>query len=357
MLSQFPSDTESFVPPLERIRSSGKPVYLFGMGNGADKAIRLFEENGIKISGVFANEEFVRGQFFAGFKVLKPGEVMEKEPGGFAAAVCFGSSCEDMKRYIGKIKSPLNDIYCPHFPLYGGGNFDLPHFKAIREKYLRARDLVCDGVSKTIMDMVTSYYLTWDPELLFSCPAGEYGRSGMTVRRAVDGGAYTGDTAEMMLCEYPELEKIYAFEPDGYNYRKLLEYSKREPRVIPLRLGLHSKAGVLRFNSKKSRGSHFDAEGSEVPVVSLDGYLGDEGTDLIKLDVEGCESEVLDGASETIRRFAPDMLISAYHRLDDLYEIILKVESIRPGYRFSLYRKDVCPAWDIFLVCSAYSRT
>ena len=48
----------------ELLRRTEKPIVLYGMGNGADKIIDWCEENGVRVQGVFASDEFVRGQQF-----------------------------------------------------------------------------------------------------------------------------------------------------------------------------------------------------------------------------------------------------------------------------------------------------
>lgn len=53
-----------------------------------------------------------------------------------------------------------------------------------------------------------------------------------------------------------------------------------------------------------------------VPVKPLDAWSTDAGItgiDLIKMDIEGAEIEALEGASETLRRDRPVLLIQAYH--------------------------------------------
>lgn len=53
----------------ELLQHTKKPIVLYGMGNGADKIIDWCEANGVQVQGVFASDEFVRGQQFRGFTV------------------------------------------------------------------------------------------------------------------------------------------------------------------------------------------------------------------------------------------------------------------------------------------------
>lgn len=45
--------------------------------------------------------------------------------------------------------------------------------------------------------------------------------------------------------------------------------------------------------------------------------IGLPRVDFIKIDVEGAEPEVLEGAVETIRRHAPKLALAVYHRRDE----------------------------------------
>jgi FkbM family methyltransferase len=53
-----------------------------------------------------------------------------------------------------------------------------------------------------------------------------------------------------------------------------------------------------------------------VPMIALDKFVSDRGIDrvsMIKMDVEGAEYSVLEGARKVIKEFKPDLLVSAYH--------------------------------------------
>ena len=53
----------------EKLKATGKPILLYGMGDGAEKIAAELKKREIPIAGVFASEGFTRGQEFAGFSV------------------------------------------------------------------------------------------------------------------------------------------------------------------------------------------------------------------------------------------------------------------------------------------------
>lgn len=49
----------------EKIKQSGREVVVYGMGNGADNVLDEFARLDIKVRGVTASDNFVRGQSFS----------------------------------------------------------------------------------------------------------------------------------------------------------------------------------------------------------------------------------------------------------------------------------------------------
>ena len=72
------------------------------------------------------------------------------------------------------------------------------------------------------------------------------------------------------------------------------------------------------------------------PFTSIDDYVSEREirVDAIKMDIEGGEIAALQGAEETIRKYHPRLLISSYHRIDDLWKIREAIHQIDPSYKF-----------------------
>ena len=65
------------------------------------------------------------------------------------------------------------------------------------------------------------------------------------------------------------------------------------------------------------------------------------------MDVEGNEGEALRGAEKTIRKDHPPMMISAYHRSEDLFALPLEIEELSGGgYKYYLRHHPYIPAWE-----------
>ena len=89
------------------------------------------------------------------------------------------------------------------------------------------------------------------------------------------------------------------------------------------------------------------------PARSVDNLLAGNPLTLLKMDVEGAEREALWGASRSIARYAPKLMISLYHRNEDIFELPLLVKRINPRYRLFIRHLPYIPAWEtnLYAVC------
>jgi len=163
----------------------------------------------------------------------------------------------------------------------------------------------------------------------------------------VDGGAFTGDTADLFIqaCTTTGVryEHIHCFEPDAGNYAQLVANTKGSPRVTCVNRGLWSCETTLRFISSahtEAYGARIQEAGAisdmEIETASIDQHLAGRPVTLIKMDIEGAEIEALKGATQSIAAHHPQLAISVYHQTSDLFEIPLLVHAMHPGYRMYL---------------------
>lgn len=87
--------------------------------------------------------------------------------------------------------------------------------------------------------------------------------------------------------------------------------------------------------------------GGQIPAVTVDSLNPDTPFTYIKADVEGAEKAALSGAEKTIRANKPKMLISCYHRTEDLFALPLAVDGIRTDYKLYLRHFPSLPAWEL----------
>jgi FkbM family methyltransferase len=128
---------------------------------------------------------------------------------------------------------------------------------------------------------------------------------------AVDGGAHIG-VISVLLASLCPAGHVYAFEPVPETSAHL-EHNLAANSITNVtveRLALYRDDGeiTLALDESYPGGSHIGEGTCRVTTVRLDSWAEShklDRLDLLKLDVEGAEPAVLDGAEETLRRLQP----------------------------------------------------
>lgn len=336
----------------ESLAKATKPIVLYGMGNGADKILAVLARYGIEVSDFFASDEFVRGHTFHGKTVLRYTEVCKKYA-DFIVLLSFGSARPDVLAVFDKLDA-TREVYAPDVPVSGDTLFTRQFYCDNFDKFHAAYNLLCDEESKRIFGELIAYKLTGKLTHLRAATS-EIDCERTFLRLAdyetmIDVGAYIGDTARKFIADCPHAKTIYAIEPDRRNYKKLAAYAEGETAatVLPFRFCAWSEVGETAFSAEGNRNSAAKAHGGETVALGTVDSLN-APADFIKYDVEGAEHEALLGSAETIARRMPDLLISAYHRSDDLFALPLYLHAHFPMYELRLRRFPYVPAWDIKL--------
>ena len=105
----------------DRLRRDGKPLVLYGMGDGAEKINAVLESKGMHITAVFASDDFVRGQSFLGHTVQRYREVCAQFA-DFNVVLGFASQRPEVLENIARINRE-HPVYAPDIPVAGVGLF------------------------------------------------------------------------------------------------------------------------------------------------------------------------------------------------------------------------------------------
>ena len=163
----------------------------------------------------------------------------------------------------------------------------------------------------------------------------------------LDLGAYNGDTVrEFLENTNGQYQKIYAVEPDRKNYKKLVLNTKDLHDCVCINSAISNCTQKVFFDAKNGRNSTVSTSGKEIDAICVDDILCGQPVSYIKMDVEGQEGAAIDGAIQTIKNNKPKMLISCYHRAQDLFDIPERVLSIRDDYKVYMRHYPYIPAWD-----------
>lgn len=341
------------------LAKEARPIVVYGMGNGADKLFRRFEKYGIKVSEVFASDGFVRGHSFRGFKVKSFSEIKAEYP-DFVIVLSFASNREEVITMLGAIDREY-EMYIPDMPVADESEyFDRSFYNSHYEEIARVYESLADELSKNLYASVLHYKLSGKMEHLMhfcSDKSEMYSMIGRErVKTVIDAGAYNGDTAREAIAFFPNLNEIYAIEPDAKNCKKLRKFAESSDiKINVINAAAWSECGLGSFSESGNRNSSVSSTAShehrhtETELISLDS-LSVSGVDYIKYDVEGAEYEALVGSYETIKKEKPALLVSLYHRSRDIFFLTGLVAEKFPYYK--LYMRRICsiPAWELNLI-------
>lgn len=123
----------------------------------------------------------------------------------------------------------------------------------------------------------------------------------------IDIGAYIGDHT---IAYARKAREVHAFEPNDDAYR-CLKYNMApfpQVKVYGVALGCKHETYILSRNEENPGASFLSDEGQqEVTTRPLDMFLF--SPQFIKIDAEGMEVEILQGAQKTIKKYHPKLFI------------------------------------------------
>ncbi len=335
----------------EKIKDSGKPVVIYGMGNGADKVIDEFNRLEIPILGVTASDDFVRGQIFRGYKVKKLSEF----DGDFIIAVGFATCIPEVMNHIYSLSKKYR-VIVPCVPVFGDEIFNRVFIEKNADKISAAYNLFEDD-SKRIFEGCVNFMFGGELDVLSSVTTEKEEVFENIIHfnneSYLDLGAYRGDTVEEFLhyCG-GEYESITALEPDRRTFKKLCGYLESIPRSTAYQKAIYNEITTLCFTDKAGRQSTISDKGEEIETTTVDELCKNKKVTYIKMDVEGAESEAIEGAGKTLKEQKPKLNIALYHKSADIFELPLKISQINPDYKFYIRRHPYIPCWDMNLYCN-----
>src|SRR5262245_23057945 len=125
------------------------------------------------------------------------------------------------------------------------------------------------------------------------------------VRRAIDIGAHVGLFSYWMA---RDCHAVAAFEPIAAHRECWMANMPTDKGVVyECALGAYEATVTLATHRGETGGTHISEHGAQATMLTLDSFNFDD-VDFIKIDVEGYEAAVIDGARQTITRWRPIML-------------------------------------------------
>ncbi len=158
----------------------------------------------------------------------------------------------------------------------------------------------------------------------------------------IDGGAFVGDSALMLIKKYSP-KKVWSFELSPRTVEHYIQNMKinsiDDSRYHIFPYGLSDAPGSILINDTADQGTSILSSGSfEAQVTDLDSIVDqhDMQVGYIKCDVEGAGGRALEGMEKTLQVHRPIVSLAIYHTPEEYFELKPRFEEIVDDYKLSI---------------------
>ncbi|MCR5729775.1 MAG: FkbM family methyltransferase, partial [Ruminococcus sp.] len=148
----------------DKLKAEQRPIFIYGMGDGALKIMSAFREKGIVVSGIFASDDFVRGHSFEGYRVHKLSEI-EEVVDDFVVVLAFAAGYQEIVDKIIDIAS-RHTLYVPDVPVVGRGLFTYEYCVENAEKIQQVYDSLADDYSRKVYANIINFKISGNIDYL-----------------------------------------------------------------------------------------------------------------------------------------------------------------------------------------------
>lgn len=331
---------------LKQLKIDSSNVVLYGAGYCGHETLSLMTQQGISVRAVC--DDFRVGEDIDGYAILPLDHVRPD-----AQTVIFITSGFNTK--MKERLSACNLLSYYHeldFGRYDAEKENTAYFQAHKEQIQQAWILLSDNKSREILQNLINYRISRDLKYLDGMEeANQYfpPREELSVIRGegadtfLDLGAYDGDSLRCFV-DYVggKYKKIIAVEASRKNYEKLVENTKDMPRVQCVNIGVYREKARIHFEVSDAKNSFASEAGADIlEVDSVDHILHGEKVTAVKMDIEGAEYDAILGMEETLQNH-PVLMVSIYHKVEDLFRLQLLIEKMCPGV-YNYYIRHYSP--------------
>lgn len=233
----------------------------------------------------------------------------------------------------------------------------LPAVNSDEEMNVRLQNIIDEDIYSSYMYFDDKY----DEKIFDICekflPEGLYGLVNENVNVTVssgdvviDAGSCCGSFSAYASAKGASI--VYAFEPVAENFAYLEKTAKLNKNIVPVNKGLsneNTQINIFIDSEYLSRSSFLEDIRRGLPSVSastvrLDDFVSENNlprVDFIKCDIEGFERNMLAGAQETLKNFAPKLALCTYHLPDDPEVMAALIKQANPKYNIVQKRKKL----------------
>jgi FkbM family methyltransferase len=319
-------------------------IRIFGTGRFAADLAKAVEHRGTQVVGFVQTTptaaEFMNKPVLAVSHFASPDEVpLFIGVFNYTAGAAYHTLHAELAPHFQKLVFPM-EFYGPLAEQLG---FRYWLSASPSDAAMRVKTLFSDDQSKRVLEQAVAFRRgevgamqgTLSPGSQYFIP--EVIRALPPAVRWVDAGAFDGDTLVDSM-RYFKSSAVTAFEPDPENLEKLHKrVAHLELPLWVLPLGVSNRSGLVSFAASLGGASSLTLEGNTtIALARLDDVMPTQNIDFLKIDIEGADLDVLEGAAKIITRSQPVIAIAAYHTPEHLFEVPERLHALLPKHQLLL---------------------
>lgn len=324
----------------DEIKKSGLPTFIWGAQEMAQLVNERLTIQDIRVKGFVVDDEYIENMC----EVITRSYLIQNYSEYNIVCGHIGTFYQSEQQLKDYWKGSKRIYFFPDI-------FDVKATEPITEEFYKKKKRKFESVSEALADdyskqslnaflqekisgnykMILPYVIT--PQYFFKGAPWKYKDDEILF----DCGAYDGDSIRDFIDKVDGYKKIIACEPDRNNYEHLLDNIEMNnwKHVVTYMMGVSNKCESVKFRSSGDVFSQINENGNEeISVDTIDNLSNGEGVSIIKMDIEGFELRALEGAENIIKKHRPILMISAYHKKDDIYNLFWFIRGIVGNYSY-----------------------
>ena len=326
-------------------------IYLRGISESCDEAIKFFQKNNINIKWIYELNPDKYDYNYKNIDVVK--QTFDDIDSEWAIVV----TCSYYETIKNKLLINYKDIEKKLFLLDGyflenrGVNYYIDNKDIITKCY----DSLEDDFSKKLYNSLLKYRYIRNPELINNlyesrneCYLDKVFIDNFKDGLYIDAGSYNADFITTLANKVSiNNSTFYIFEPNKIFYNNIISSLWKEINYKIFNIALCDEDSTIEFMQVPSSTSHIinkkynaykdSIDKKYIDIVKtkkLDSIIKEEKVKWIKIDIEWSEWSMLKGSENIIRKDRPILLLSIYHRRDDLFKLQEYLMNLNLNYKF-----------------------
>jgi len=317
-------------------------AYIYGAGSMGIHSINVLTQNGVNIKAIIDKNKNLIGKKINNIEVISLNDIPEssKSKDIFAIAV--------VKFPFNEIKLDLENAGCKNIvyvgdlirSVYKGPSIanswvleditddENNSFKFVYENYSDDKSRAAfNQITKWLIDRVEVVNLEGMCDFDSKYFIDEVCKVLSDKEVFIDCGAYDGGSISKMI-KYTnnKFDKIYAYEPNSENYKKLERFINEKnisDRVMTFDFGLGNVDGEKKFTSKLDITSRYSDDFGDIycKIKKLDSVMSDIPYSFLKIYGIGNGLDVIKGGINTIKKYRPIITVNIHHSRDNFVNI------------------------------------